>query len=666
MITPITATFPALNFPKEADYPTQEDWAAFSAAAELNYGILSGEWSTKSEEFKTQTNNLALEIQAIGENAFNAISLDTIEDLATYIGTGLVIVKDINRGGTFVSKTAIDIDPNTGNTYVVNDVTVFAKTGGGFWARSYSGTVNVKWAGANGDGLQDDTIFINKAIALGGGIYFPKAIYKVTNSLNYAGNKSIFIDGGGATLNVVATELTSVLSISPSSDIDFCLVKNLKIEGNNVANKGIYVDASTNKILDIRIDDNIIKNLNNIDLIVSTYGIRVVANKCNTLDITSNIITNVNRTKTNPSVIASVGIGVSGLNIVANIENNYINGISSPTGDADADGIQVFSDNRLENDVRQTAMPIISGNKIQQVKGRFIKLQSANGKINNNYMSNIDIELIDNFRAIDAQTGGVSITDNTIRIGVYTGGSSLALFGLQMQSTGDWENIYIVNNNQITIEQDISYGCLLSPTTESNASVLIESNIIQDYTNTKICTNFVYAGVATGMSNYTIKINDNIIPLGIGGRLFRFNTSTLGLLTNATTGPLISNILKLHITDNIASLYGAATDLLLLESSGGAYPYLQYLTILGNSNFTRNNIVAQGMDIKKLPEGTSFYYSTNGSTGGLVNAPTGYNRYVSIETPSYDTVKITPFGNANFILYNKAAGTAYKYTGTLV
>lgn len=63
MITPITATFPALNFPKEVDYPTQEDWAAFSAAAILNYGILSGIWSDKSEEFKVQTNNLALEIQ---------------------------------------------------------------------------------------------------------------------------------------------------------------------------------------------------------------------------------------------------------------------------------------------------------------------------------------------------------------------------------------------------------------------------------------------------------------------------------------------------------------------------------------------------------------------------------------------------------------------------
>ena len=179
MITPITATFPALNFPKEVDYPTQEDWAAFSAAAELNYGILSGEWSDKSEEFKEQTNNLALEIQAIGENAINAISLDTIEDLATYTGTGLVIVKDLNRGGNFVSKTAIEIDPNTGSPYVANSGTIFAKLGGGFWVRQYSGAVNVKWFGAVGDGVTDDSTVIKTILESSefNYIYIPRGIY---------------------------------------------------------------------------------------------------------------------------------------------------------------------------------------------------------------------------------------------------------------------------------------------------------------------------------------------------------------------------------------------------------------------------------------------------------------------------------------------------------
>lgn len=206
MITPITATFPALNFPKEIDYPTQEDWPAFSAAAELNYGILSGEWSDKSEEFKSQTNNLALEIQAIGENAINAISLDTIEDLATYTGTGLVMVKDINRGGTFISKTVIEIDPNTGSLYVVNDGTVFAKLGGGFWARQYIGAISVKWFDAKGDGVTNDTIAIQKALDFSLNVFFPKGTYYAKGLISRT-NQKMFGEQGTLITSLDSTNI---------------------------------------------------------------------------------------------------------------------------------------------------------------------------------------------------------------------------------------------------------------------------------------------------------------------------------------------------------------------------------------------------------------------------------------------------------------------------
>ena len=594
----------------------------------------------------------------------NDLVVENIEGLKT-LSTGTINVlgyytKGDGGGGLFYWDSVSTEADNSGTIIQATGVTT------GRWKRVISGNLNIKWFGAKGDNIQDDTDYINKALSLGGGISFPKSTYKITNSLNYTGTKSIFIDGGGATLNCVTPEMGAVLHINPSEDIDFCLVKNLKISGNNVAKFGIRIDTRINRIADIRIDDNIIGSLDNVSTVSSTGGIVVYAGNNSTLDITSNFISNINRTQVNPGTIASVGIGVYGLETVANISNNAINGVSSPVGDADADGIQVFSKNRLDSNVRQAAMPSINNNRIQQVKGRFVKLQASNGKVYSNYMSNIGIELIQNFMAVDTQTGGVDIFDNTIRIGTFTGGDSLSLFSLQMQSTGDFENAYTVKNNQITLEQNIPYGCLLSPTINSNATVLIDGNIIQDKTNTFICSNFVYAGVAENMSNYMIKISNNIIPLGIGGRLFRFSQISLGLLTNAITGPLISNILKLHITDNVASLYGADTDLIYFEPSGGNYPYLQYLTILGNSNFTRNNVSCRGMDIKKLPEGTSFYYSTDGSTGGLVNAPANFNRYVSVETPSKDSVRLWNSDNSSYVVYNQTSGTSFKYTGVAV
>ncbi len=62
MATQITATLPTLDFPKEVDYPTQEDWAAFSAAAELNFGILGNGWSTQMQLWKTEANAMSTEL----------------------------------------------------------------------------------------------------------------------------------------------------------------------------------------------------------------------------------------------------------------------------------------------------------------------------------------------------------------------------------------------------------------------------------------------------------------------------------------------------------------------------------------------------------------------------------------------------------------------------
>lgn len=61
MPTQITADLPTLNFPREVDYPTQEDWAAFSAAAEENFGILGGDWSTQMQLWKDQANAMSIE-----------------------------------------------------------------------------------------------------------------------------------------------------------------------------------------------------------------------------------------------------------------------------------------------------------------------------------------------------------------------------------------------------------------------------------------------------------------------------------------------------------------------------------------------------------------------------------------------------------------------------
>lgn len=186
MITPITATFPALNFPKESDYPTQNDWAAFSAAAELNYGILSGTWSDKSEEFKAQTNTLAQQIQNIGENAINAITFDNIAQLKLNSNIGRIDVlgyytKGDGGGGTFYwDSTSTEAD-NGGTIIQATGITT------GRWKRPKSSVINVKQFGAKGDGIADDWYSIQISIVYaknnGLSVYIPDGKYIISKTI---------------------------------------------------------------------------------------------------------------------------------------------------------------------------------------------------------------------------------------------------------------------------------------------------------------------------------------------------------------------------------------------------------------------------------------------------------------------------------------------------
>ena len=142
-------------------------------------------------------------IKAKIDNIDNSIEnleyiVDTIEDLATYTGTGLVMVKDIYRGGTFVSKTEVDIDQNTGSLYLANDGTVFAKLGGGFWVRQYSGALDARWFGSVGDGVTDDTASLQSCLNLKGHIFIPKPTnnYNIIGELIVGSDTKLIIESG--------------------------------------------------------------------------------------------------------------------------------------------------------------------------------------------------------------------------------------------------------------------------------------------------------------------------------------------------------------------------------------------------------------------------------------------------------------------------------------
>lgn len=71
-----------------------------------------------------------------------------------------------------------------------NGGTVFAPTAGsGRWKRIYSGTeINVRWFGAKGNGVDDDTVAIQAAINLDFSVYLPRGRYRTTFPLDLTAN----------------------------------------------------------------------------------------------------------------------------------------------------------------------------------------------------------------------------------------------------------------------------------------------------------------------------------------------------------------------------------------------------------------------------------------------------------------------------------------------
>lgn len=178
--------------------PSVTNWSVTPQNGQVGYFTLMNTWLFESTNVIsslntaiTKINEASSDINEIGTNAINAIMLDTIEDLATYTGTGLVMVKDINRGGTFTSKTVIEINPKTGSLYAVDNGTVFAKLGGGFWARDYNYYIKAEWFDAKGDGIIDDTIPIQNALNTNQTVLLSEKTYIATALTLNEGNRLI-------------------------------------------------------------------------------------------------------------------------------------------------------------------------------------------------------------------------------------------------------------------------------------------------------------------------------------------------------------------------------------------------------------------------------------------------------------------------------------------
>jgi nitrous oxidase accessory protein NosD len=190
--------------------------------------------------------------------------------------------KSEHNGGTVIDPDKAGLVANWASTqalYFTPEV-----TGQGCWVREYSGAVNVKWFGAKGDGVSDDTNAIQASLNSSAvKVYMPYGIYFInTSSITVPDNS--FITGDGNSTKITCDASTRSDPTIPLFSVGSnCTVKNIHIDGDR--------DNAIQEIRSIFIDDgNSGLLLDNV--ILSNHGVGVQTGYCNNVIIANCLFSN--------------------------------------------------------------------------------------------------------------------------------------------------------------------------------------------------------------------------------------------------------------------------------------------------------------------------------------------------------------------------------------
>lgn len=138
--------------------------------------------------------------------------------------------------GTFILDTADTTSPD-------NDGTVLVDVLGRRWKRQYSGVVNVLWFGADPTAITDSIAAFNAArdsvSSLGGDLYAPKGMYKLSSKFELTSGVSLYGDGcfkgtdadrEGVTILFCEHTGPAMLSLKGANG---CYVRNLSLQGSS-------------------------------------------------------------------------------------------------------------------------------------------------------------------------------------------------------------------------------------------------------------------------------------------------------------------------------------------------------------------------------------------------------------------------------------------------
>ena len=176
----------------------------------------------------------------LSEN-FKDAYIDTISDLglidlAIFDVVNIKGYNSINDGGGGVFNYDATIDRTTANGGTIIDATGTG-TGNGCWVRQYEGSVNVKWFGAVGDGVTDDSPAFNSAIQASSVVEVDDTASGYLLGATLAINKPVTLRGISEHTKLKVNTAMQIFTIT-SSEVR---IESFRIDGNPATPASVFL-----------------------------------------------------------------------------------------------------------------------------------------------------------------------------------------------------------------------------------------------------------------------------------------------------------------------------------------------------------------------------------------------------------------------------------------
>jgi hypothetical protein len=396
--------------------------------------------------------------------AIDAVASTATDSLYDYTGTsngdqasvaGYYVPGD-GGGGMFYWNSTSTAADDAGVTILPT-----GHVGAGRWKRIYSGAVNVKWFGAKGDNVTNDTVPIQAAVdsilSTGGIVTFPDGTY-LMGQVTITDSDGVTLDGTGAVLTLTGTD-----GGFDSSGV----LSNLTIKGFNCVGDGtstndqnLYKSTAASSITNIKILNNTISNIQ-VGISVSSEN----GGSCEYIEIAHNYISALK------GILGGTGYGIqvagaNNVSIYANIHHNTIvdagrHAIYVARGDNVLVTNNIIKDHKLteHSGLLRAAIASFRGSR-RQISNNIIR-DSYGGAIHVNGNDAVaitrDVQVINNIvtnnlealplvtvgatsPAVDGDLYDILISGNILRTGTVSGAA-----------------VEIYSGNDVTIENNLMF-----------------------------------------------------------------------------------------------------------------------------------------------------------------------------------------------------------------